>query len=471
MNPEDIKTSACVVSECMTGGLGKLIGSEDYLECTDARVEREGCSVINDQQTVLKTFLTNVKHGSKSTNLLHAFEQWISKYFTAGLTIFGLVKRSEYQSIAEFWEDFEACSELINDELGVRVIHLDSHRIRQLSFCSQSCERFKAHVYQSVCFVNQNNFFSQELPRFYFLFKYTKNHPVYEFKQVLQQSLKQINKSFASQGIAIDERGHIDLNQTNLILQEFVRFNKLLEPHTKDAYFVEHYVQSQLKTLIESMYYDPAVFDFQTANHVTCVEIDSNTQDIKSVRMNYTELAAYIRYHSKFQVHPKFLQAFIEANNKSLMYKSCFYGLVKHSIQVMRQLCSKLNTLEMDEDIRMLLQDICTKITGGGGSAILQNWSFTPEIEAYFRQLVPSINKTYKQLFETTKSSKIFQTSTYRGSGDFFKDLRMLKEGVLIDLFIFHENQWTKFEQEFAVRKLHRVAPKTKRDKMRQLHR
>ena len=46
----------------------------------------------------------------------------------------------------------------------------------------------------------------------------------------------------------------------------------------------------------------------------------------------------------------------------------------------------------------------------------------------------------------------MFKTSSYQATGKLIKDLKFLKEFVIIDLMIGFEGKWQEFKRQFAVR-------------------
>ena len=94
--------------------------------------------------------------------------------------------------------------------------------------------------------------------------------------------------------------------------------------------------------------------------------------------------------------------------------------------------------------------NICTVINGGGKSGSGgSEWLFKPEMESKIKELVPSLNTTYKNLLSTEKTSRVFKDSSYKATNNILKDLKHLQEHFIIELLIRFEDRWKSFEEEF----------------------
>jgi hypothetical protein len=481
--------SNCKITECMTGGLSRLIRAPNIIECTDVQVEKQGYSilkkdatcnnlidkyhVINDNKTIIGSFLQNMnmQDVSKSNNLLPLFLRWLNLNLHTFQAVTELHKHTNYKSIADLWRDYQSCVDLIALELEQRSKHLrecvclsnqgHSFRIdllRQVLLVAQTFENF---VYTSFCFERQVLFTYPNLYKFYFLLVATKQFQtntllMKQFTAELKKAIHELQTTHL-EPIKFDTRGEVDLNY-NKRLVEFVKFDKLIAPyvHGNDGNYVEHFIQRQLKVTIESLYYESKVFGYDAANSVSCVEIDPTSQDV-TVNMNYQQLSNYINKTFKYDVNPNFLKSFVESNHPAVLYTTCFMGLIKYNLATIEHLCKEIPKLKIERDIKQILVEICKTLGGGGGGATAQesfdvSWTFNQEMESKIRRLVPMINNNYKQLL-ASQGVRVFKDSSYSFTGNLIKDLRFLSETALITLLVQFEHEWKQFKQKYSIPK------------------
>jgi hypothetical protein len=308
---------------------------------------------------------------------------------------------------------------------------------------------FMQNFINQICFKDNIRFANNTLNKFYVIFKYTNEFEKY--KKEFQATLINIINAYKSlYAIVIDHNGDVKMDGA---LAQLIIFNSLLKKYTSDSHYIQHYIQRMLKTALESVYFTFDVFNTNNTPYATCVEQNADKDVIKDaikVKMNYKELSTYILSQKHFDVEPSFLASMIEQHNKLLIYKNCFFAMIKYQIDVVEKVCSNLHTIDMDEDIRDLLISICTVINGGGKSGSGgSEWLFKPEMESKIKDLVPSLNTTYKNLLSTEKTSRVFKDSSYKATNNILKDLKHLQEHFIIELLIRFEDRWKSFEEEF----------------------
>ena len=482
-NPKFVIQTKCKVKECMSGGLSKVISSSTntiHIQCIDKQVQRQECSfiksnpmcnnligkyhVINDKGTILETFANNLNLQTNNNNSLNSIVNWLQSGMLSLITI---LSTTAYNNLSTFWNDLNACIELVKDELQKRQEHLHkcvclsneghSLRIKLLENIVQLFEGFMQNLIIQIC-INDNVFInSSNLNKFYVIFKYTNINQFESYKQEFQAEINNVIKMHKlTHTIVIDHKGDVKMDGA---LRQLIVFKPLLKKLTSDAHYVEHYIQRLLKTALESAYYSIDVFNHNETPFATCVELNANN-DIIKVKMNYKEVSNYLSTFKKFDVDPSFLASFIEEHNKLLIYKNCFFALIKYQIDVVKKLCKNLNTIDMDDDIRDLLINICTMINGNGKNQKGIGWLFKPEMESRIKEMVPRLNTVYKSLLSSEKASRVFKDSSrktsflqkdpsYKATYDILKDLKHMKEHFIVELFMMFEEQWKNFEQEF----------------------
>lgn len=470
LNKRNIKTN-CNIHECLPGGISTKL-SETKLECNDKLLEkRDECSymktdiqctnlirkyhVINDKGTIIETFLLNVDLNfiqKLEDNLMIKFNNWIVNFIHSSKSFEDLVQHSNYKNISTFWSEFEKCTKLVNEELLKREEHLQkcvclsneshSNRIITLRNLKVSIDVFKLEISKEMCNKDNIKFVNQSLYFYYFIHKYTSLNSMYisEFTKEVQDIIKRTLQNRIM--IDVDDNGDI-ISLPIGEIQGLIPFRIFM----KDKYFIEKQLQQQLKTKLDSLYLDDHLFNTNMKNHVSCIQFNSKGE-VFAIGVDYNELSAYVLSQFKFNASPKFLQTYIEKDNKLLMYKSCFYGTIKYNQALMMKLCNILSTLNIDKDILYLLQQICFMISGDG-SKIGLGWIYTPQMESKIKELVPSLQKNYLILKEKLPNGVIFKDSSYKPTGDLFKDLKYLKESFIIELIIDLEYEWKKFEKKY----------------------
>lgn len=463
----------CAFTECSTGGLSRHYSKNEYeIECTNKNIERwkdswsflltsKSCfdfvSKYKQKDPSLEKFLSNV--GVNVKNLDDLFRPLIKWLFLSekminkqGVDHF-LKTTQIYISIADLYKDLEHCENKIKDELEGRKLHLKkcvclsdkghTDRVIYLRDACLSIQKFKQFLGSYYCKQDDISMLNQTLEELYFIFKYTNegDKHMIKFEDELKKLFNIINKSsLVWKSISIDDNGDIE---SDIIIDDLLVFSKILleKQLVTDRYYVEHYIQSKIKHAIESVYYDDNVFNQNLPNYVTCVDVSNQNEIV--VGLNYTQLSKHLATKD-FNISPKFLEQFIETHNKELIYKSCFFGMLKYNSILLEKVCKQLASLKIDEDIKKLLSAICS--VGGSGGL---KWIYTPDMERKLKTLIPNLQGIYNNKFNELEKHTIFGSSTYKGTGDLLQDLKYLKESFLIDLIVEYEHEWKDFSRKF----------------------
>ena len=479
-----VTNTKCAFIDCSTGGLSRHYSKhENEIECTNKNIERwkdswsyiltsKSCfdlvSKYKKKDPSLEKFLTNVGIITKNLDdLFRPLIKWLvlSERMINKQGIDNFLKTTSYLSIADLYKDSEQCFTKINDELEGRYQHLKkcvclsnkghTDRVIYLKDACTSIQKFRKFLGSYYCKQDDLIMLNQHLEELYFIFKYTNEGDKYmgQFEDELKKLFNIVNKSnLVWNSISIDDMGDIE---SDVLIDGLLAFSKVL--HEKqlvtDRYYIEHYIQSKIKYVIESLYYDDNVFNPNLPNYVTCVVVNNQNNNVDlsgesssfdfGVGLNYTQLSKHLAAKD-FNVSPKFLEQFIERHNKELIYKSCFFGMLKHNSILLEQICKQLQTLNIDHDIKRLLTAICS--VGGNGGL---KWIYTPDMDKKIKSLIPNLQGIYNNKFNDLEKHAIFGSSSYKGTGDLLKDMKYLKESFLIDLIIEYEHEWKEFSRHF----------------------
>jgi hypothetical protein len=408
---------------------------------------------VNDC-TILEKFVNNLKLTiPPDNNILNVIVNWFQRGLISLNDVF---KSTTYsmQNFTVFWTDINACNDLIKDELQKRKEHLEkcvclsnkghTTRINKLLNASQLFDAYMQSIIAQICFKDNMYFLNANLSKFYVIFKYTNDYEKYK-KEFQAEITNIINTHKTFDAIIIDSNGDVKMDGS---LTQLLIFNTVLKKITSDSHYIEHHIQRMLKTALESVYYTLDVFNHNETPYATCIE-ESASDGIIKVKMNYKQVSNYVLLTKNFDVDPSFLASFVEQHNKILIYKNCFFALIKYQIELVKKLCKSLYTIDIDEDIRDLLINICTMINGNGKNQQGIGWLFKSEMESKIKELVPSLNVTYKHLLSTEKTTRVFKDSSYKATYNVLKDLKHMQEHFIIELFMRFEDRWKSFELEF----------------------
>ena len=465
----------CSILECAQGGLARLVNPPNEVMCTDVKVGRyEDCSffiknpecnnliskyhVINQNEALIETmlekcnfkvkpYLTKQKDGPPKyeKNLLRSINDWFKWLKKNSFNFEQLINQSQYQSTAEWWKDFEMCTQIVHEELRKREEHFqkcvcisdENHtfRLQTLRDHSQLSQNFQDEIVRQVCNTNNVGFLRSDFAFMYFIMKFTNSFSKYKTNG--------------------------DIEFKNDSLSDLLVFNPLFQKLTGATHHIHHIIQTKFKYVIDNLYNNMDMFDINSSGHVTCVEI-SATSEAHKIKIDWASVAQYVYTHKNFIVDPEFLKQYVNLHGRQVLYKSCFYGMIKYNYTLIQRLCQHLNELEIDNDIKGILIEICTLInSNSGANSNILKWIYKPGFENRIKEIVPNLQSSYKQLLSTSTSSKIFTTSSYKATGDLLKDIKYLKETVLIDLIVGFEGEWYQFESEYSYRPYENKRQKT----------
>ncbi len=445
-----------IITDCndsLVGGLGQQTTLND-ITCSQLVSKQSHCSyilnnsqcknligkyhTINENNEILQNFLISQGFELRAKNDLINFKNWM---------LFFDYNKIDLTNIRKFWNSFETCIDIILDELNKREDHLKncvcisdyshSTRITTLREVSELIQSFKMNI--SYLFYTKDSLPLEirHLQLYYFIFNYTDHKQKYlnDFINEVNLLIKSIHFN-----IIINDNGELDKSSA---IYQLTIFNK----YFVDPFFINHHIQGRLKVNIESLYQNEDMFD----TCVSCVKFNK-LNEVIAVEMNYDQISDYLynKYHMK--VSQVFLQNYIEENHKTLIYRNCFIGMVKHNSNILTQICKDLDKIKMDGDIRDILVKICMAISSQSKSLI--KIIVPKELESKIKEIIPQITNVYGKILEERPKYKVFKSSSYKVTGDILRDFKHLSEEAIIDLVIRYEYEWNLNEYTEKLRTL-----------------
>jgi len=456
--------SLCTINSCMLGGLAHQKGKSATVIC-DGNVSEVDKSIMikskecNDQigpyhsidnnSDKIIDFIKFVSPNStiiNNFNLIKDLDKWINQALQNANYI------SRIKNFDMFLTLFMNCKNIIEDEYVKRKHHMQTcvcisnqghtQRFRLVEGLVESLKDVLKNTIAPIYNNLYTKFNTLELCIYFIECNYNNAKIRPEYADSLITEFAKTNFKYVN----FDSEGKFSFYSTRIDYQDL----KKLEPFHPD---IDNKLQSifmnKLENVIVNVITIPENYIRLSNPFLSCIEVDSTTDEVINVGVNYPHLLNFIETNFRLKIDQSFLENFIETKYKSNLYKSCFIGLLKHHYSIMVQICRIFNHLDLDDDIKLFLSYLCGLIPSLSTGKIVSKGDLLSTIIAI--KSYPFVDKAYSSYLRSNPPPKGSHTTK-----DFILDLKAIEDptiskskklplSYIIDFLIFYENQYNTY--------------------------